>query len=129
MRILKIRVCSECPHHDPPTPIYPGYCSITRHESGFMGNPFEDYPKIPDWCPLEKSEPDELPEWFVERVNGIIKAAHEELDKDPAGNFLSGRTEEAIRQIDLVKWLISFRRDDEDCPVKTALQQTHMSEP
>lgn len=59
VKLLRVTACSECRHCDRPTPIYSASCCMARNDAGFWGKTIENYPYLPDWCPLPDAEGDE----------------------------------------------------------------------
>jgi len=47
-RILKIELCTDCPHHDD----FRCYHPATNPDKNLI----ENHPDIPEWCPLEVEE-------------------------------------------------------------------------
>lgn len=56
-RILRILWCDECPHSSPNgRGCNHKECLFFDGDGIVRVRVFEDYPKIPDWCPLEVGE-------------------------------------------------------------------------
>jgi hypothetical protein len=59
-----------------------------------------------------RHESDELPVWFVNRIKTIISDVHDDLNKNLELNFITGRTDDAIRQCDLLNFILTLRKPE-----------------
>ncbi len=107
----KLKPCPFCQGHarlflEDPKKGYSVFC----HNCGIM-TPFMPVEQsITAWN--RRAEPDGLPEWLREKIQGSIHNAYECLDRSaPLNNKRSNRNWSVL--IDALEWVLSLKRGDE----------------
>lgn len=114
MKYLVIHNCTQCPKCAKPTQtFYKLACIITRDESGFWGKTLDNYPYIPDWCPLpdlEQHNAGELPVWIM--LAGTTRMNHLIQEKEKCSNLTAQHLIQ--REIDGINWILQQQPRQEE---------------